>query len=223
MARWTRWATIAGATAALILGTLLASPAFAADPSTFTTDQLCSTAFTGAGEAPGVTKTIDASGTVMAGQVVNVTVTQNPPDNNTKILIAGDCVRVNGVYQHDLSQSSHPANVHGPWMFSYTVPSSAKAGDKICDRAVVDARRTGSDTSAHEKSKEVCVMVAKSPSTSTATTAPASSVAGQTTSTSALPFTGSSTWPTVMVGVGLLAIGGVIALLTSDRRRRSTS
>jgi hypothetical protein len=225
VARRIRGATIAGAAAALLLGTLLAAPALAGQPGNFTTDQLCAKTLTkGPGEAPGVTKSVDASGTVTAGQTVHVTVTQNQPETNTQVLAAGDCVTINGAYQSSLSQSSTPSNVNGPWHFSYTVPDSVKAGDKLCDRAAVDARRTGEDNSAHQKSNTVCLTVASSPTTTTpvTTTAPSSTSGATTTSSSgALPFTGSNTWPMAMVGVGLLAAGIVIAMMTSERRRRA--
>jgi len=218
VARRIRGATIAGAAAALLLGTLLAAPALAVPPApaSFTTDQFCAKVLTkGNGEAPGVTKTINASSTVSAGQTIDVTVTQNQPETNTKILIAADCVTLNGVYQSSLSQSSQPTNLQGPWHFSYTVPASAKAGDKLCDRAGVDAQRTGEDNSAHQKSNTVCVTVATVETTST------TMGATTTTGSAPLPFTGSSTWPMAMAGLGLLAAGIVIAMLTSDRRRRS--
>jgi len=221
-----RGATIAGAATAVLLGTLLAAPAFAAQPppENFTTDQLCANVLTkGPGEAPGVTKTVDASGMVTAGQTVHVTVTQNQPETNTKILIAGDCVTLNGTYQPSLSQSSHPANLQGPWHFSYMVPASAKAGDKFCDRAGVDAQRTGPDNSAHQKSNTVCLTVAAAETTTTTAAPTTTSGATTTSSSAALPFTGSNTWPMAMAGLGLLAAGIVIAMLTSDRRRRSAS
>jgi hypothetical protein len=219
VARRIRGGTIAGAAAAILLGTLLAAPAFAGQPESFTTDQLCAKTLTkGPGELPGVSKRVDASGTVTAGQTVHVTVSQNQPQTNTQILIAGDCVTINGVYQPSLSQSSHPTNLQGPWTFSYTVPESVKPGDKICDRAAVDARRTGPDNSAHQKSNTVCLTVA---APETATTAPPTTAAATTTtSAGALPFTGNNTWPIAMAGIGLLAAGIVIAMLTTDRRRR---
>jgi LPXTG-motif cell wall-anchored protein len=201
------------------------------------------TAAPGVGRAENVTS--PGPGTVLAGDVVDVTISWDPADfDDTWIEKVLDCVSVDGVAVPALTDEERPAPNDGAFNRSIEIPEDIEAGRLVCQQGFVYGNLSRGGYSLIS-SPRVCFTTEAAPppppttttteattTTTTVAAAPARAAAGEPVAAPApapapapaqtLPKTGPHD-RLLLLGAGVALATGGLAVAAGARRRRASA